>query len=214
MPTAVQHGSAVIVDGNTFQRKLLRSILRTSGFIRVVEFDKLEFGLDEAKRTFPNFLFLDYDTASSSELLRGRPDISKTYLAEATYLIFIMENPTRYRVTSAIAHGAHWIISRPFSTNALNARIQAAMNPDQLDTSTPMVSSIKDNLALQTARIANRDLDPVSLSSVTSSSRTIQQDDFFENDMFDDYDEIFQRKSGAEQSEKDKAKADADTFLI
>ena len=214
MPTAVQHGSAVIVDGNTFQRKLLRSVLRTSGFIRVAEFDKLEFGLDEAKRTFPNFLFLDYNTASSSELLRGRPDISKTYLGEATYLIFIMENPTRYRVTSAIAHGAHWIISRPFSTNALNARIRAVMNPDHLDTNAPVARSLKDNQAQQAARIANRDLDPVSLTSITSSSRPIQQDDFFENDMFDDYDEIFQRRTTSGQSEKEKTKAEADAFLI
>ena len=55
MPAPVQQGSAVIVDNNTFQRKLLRSILRTSGFSRVVEFDKFEFGLDEAKRTLSQF---------------------------------------------------------------------------------------------------------------------------------------------------------------
>ena len=95
MPAPIQHGSAVIVDENTFQRKLLRSILRSSGFSCVAEFDKFEFGLDEAKRTFANFLFLDYDTATNSDILRGRPEIRNTHLGEATYLIILLENPTR-----------------------------------------------------------------------------------------------------------------------
>ena len=214
MPAPVQQGSAVIVDNNTFQRKLLRSILRTSGFSRVVEFDKFEFGLDEAKRTFPNFLFLDFDTASSSELLRGRPDISKTHLGDATNLIIILENPTRCRVTHAIAHGAHWIISRPFSTNAINARIRAVMNPDQLGASAPMVRPLKDNLAEQAARIASRELDPVSLNTIATSSNAIQQDDFFENDILDDYDEIFQRQAASHRSDRDKNRANGDTLLI
>nr|WP_321460792.1 hypothetical protein [uncultured Cohaesibacter sp.] len=195
MLAKIQHGSAVVVDANTFQRKLLRSVLRNSGFNRVMEFDKFEFGIDETKRTFPNFLFLDYDTVSSSELLRGRQDISKTYLSEATHLIILMENPTRHRVNNAILHGANWVVSRPFSTKALNARICAVLNPRILETSAIKPATSYDNLAEQAAHLANRGLDPVSLFSIVASSPPIQKDDFFEKEMLEDYDEIFQRRS-------------------
>ena len=213
MHLPIQHGTAVIVDGNTFQRKMLRSILRTSGFSRVSEFDKIEFGLDEAKRTFPNFLFLDYDTASASELVRGRQDISKTHLNESTYLIIILENPTRHRVGSAIAHGAHWVVSRPFSTNALIARIRAAQNSSNLESYKTMTKALEYNLAKQSAHIASRGLDPVSLGSVTASTTPLERDSFFEEDIFDDYDEIFQRSTSSSAT-KNKTSQDEDAFLI
>ncbi|WP_319486268.1 hypothetical protein [uncultured Cohaesibacter sp.] len=195
MPASIEHASAVIVDMNTFQRKLLRSILRTSGFSRVAEFDKFEFGLDEAKRTFPNFLFLDYDTAAYSELFRGRPDISKSYLTEATRLIILMENATRFRVTSAIANGAHWVISRPFSTAAITRRITAMMDPDSLEASAVLARTLEDNLARQSSRMVGSELDPVSLKTIASAPCRTTHEDFMDDGMFDDYDAIFQRKS-------------------
>ncbi len=199
MPASIEHASAVIVDINTFQRKLLRSILRTSGFSRVAEFDKFEFGLDEAKRTYPNFLFLDYDTAAYSELFRGRPDISKSYLTDATRLIILMENATRFRVTSAIANGAHWVISRPFSTSAITRRITTMMDSDSLEASAVMARTLEDNQARQSSRMVGPELDPASLMTIASTPSRPTHEDFtgggIDNDMFDDYDAIFKRKS-------------------
>ncbi|WP_162916911.1 hypothetical protein [Cohaesibacter haloalkalitolerans] len=220
MPASIEHASAVIVDMNTFQRKLLRSILRTSGFSRVAEFDKFEFGLDEAKRTFPNFLFLDYDTAAYSELFRGRPDISKSYLTEATRLIILMENATRFRVTSAIANGAHWVISRPFSTAAITRRITAMMDPDSLEASALMARTLEDNLVRQSSRMVGPELDPVSLMTIASTPSRARQEDFMGddiyNDMFDDYDAIFQRKSqkASRPDESAGQTSDDEHFLI
>ena len=130
MSQPIRHGSAVIVDQNGFQQKLLRSLLRSSGFIRVTESDDIESGLDEAARSYPDFLFVDYDTAIQSDLLRGSQNIRENHLRANTNLIMLMQNPTRFRVDSAIASGAHWVISRPFSANILNLRIKALLEPD------------------------------------------------------------------------------------
>nr|WP_321455890.1 hypothetical protein [uncultured Cohaesibacter sp.] len=216
MPAPIQHGSAVIVDENTFQRKLLRSILRSSGFSCVAEFDKFEFGLDEAKRTFANFLFLDYDTATNSDILRGRPEIRNTHLGEATYLIILLENPTRYRVNCAIAHGAHWVISRPFSTNALNNRLHAVMNPAKLETTASISKFQQDKLSKQPTLLGSIQLDPISLQSVTTQTNHSTRDDFFEVDMMRDYDDIIKRKQNRPQSSNSGLCIDeeADQFLI
>lgn len=126
----LRYGTAVHVDRNNFQKKLLRSVLRSTGFIRVTELDDIESGLDEARRSHPDFLFADFDTAHESELLRGQPDIRKTYLNDNTLLVILLQNPTRYRVDSAISYGANWVISRPFSPKVLHRRLRALIEPE------------------------------------------------------------------------------------
>lgn len=125
----IRHGSAVLVDHNTFQRKLLRTVLRSSGFIRVSEFEDVEIGLDEASRIFPDFIFIDYETAQESELFRSRENMRTKMLGANTHMFILMQEPTRQRVTKAIGFGAHWVISRPFSPKSLNERLRAILNP-------------------------------------------------------------------------------------
>lgn len=125
----IRHGSAVLVDHNTFQRKLLRTVLRSSGFIRVSEFEDVEIGLDEASRIFPDFIFIDYETAQDSELFRSRENMRQKMLGANTNMFILMQEPTRQRVAKAIGFGAHWVISRPFSPKSLNQRLLAILNP-------------------------------------------------------------------------------------
>ncbi|WP_316860695.1 response regulator [uncultured Cohaesibacter sp.] len=132
MSLPIQHGSALILDDNTFHRKLLRSILRTSGFYHVTEFDNIEHGLEEAQRTYPNFVFLDFDTGTASDLARGNLNLRTKFLHASTHLIILLEHPTRNRVTNAISHGANWVISRPFSSRILTTRLQAVIDPSKV----------------------------------------------------------------------------------
>ena len=125
----LRHSSAVLVDRNLFQRKLLRTVLRSSGFTRVNEFDDIELGLDDARRLYPDFLFIDYDTAKGSELLRSQKNIRKSILGANTHVFFLMQHPTRKRVAKAVEFGAHWVISRPFSPKCLNNRLAAILDP-------------------------------------------------------------------------------------
>ncbi|WP_114010514.1 response regulator [Cohaesibacter intestini] len=125
----IRHGSAVLVDHNTFQRKLLRTVLRSSGFIRVSEFEDVEIGLDESSRIFPDFVFIDYETAQESELFRSRENMRTKMLGANTHMFILMQEPTRQRVTKAVGFGAHWVISRPFSPKSLNERLRAILNP-------------------------------------------------------------------------------------
>lgn len=125
----IRHGSAVLVDNNTFQRKLLRTVLRSSGFIRVNEFENVEIGLDEASRLFPDFIFIDYETAQGSELFRSRENIRNKMLGANTRMFFLMQDPTQQRVAKAVEFGAHWVISRPFSPKSLNQRLRAILDP-------------------------------------------------------------------------------------
>ena len=125
----IRQGSAVLVDHNTFQRKLLRTVLRSSGFIRVSEFEEVEIGLDEASRIFPDFIFIDYETAQGSELFRSRENMRKKMLGANTHMFIMMQEPTRQRVAKAIGFGAHWVISRPFSPKSLNERLKAILDP-------------------------------------------------------------------------------------
>lgn len=132
MHHTLEHCSAVLIDRNSFQRKLLRSLLRSSGFNRFTELDNLETGLQEAKRAIPDFIFADYDTAKASDLLRGISCISNEYLPRHTRFIMLMDNPTRPRVKSAISIGSHWVLCRPFSPRTLNQRIKAVLDPGSL----------------------------------------------------------------------------------
>ncbi|WP_373236129.1 response regulator [Cohaesibacter celericrescens] len=126
----IQHGSAILVDRNGYQLKMLRTLLRSSGFNRVTEFDDIETGLNEAGRSHPDFLFVDFDTAQHSELLRGQKDLRRSYLSPNTHLLFLMQNPTRKRVIKAITCGGSWVVSRPFSPTSLNRRIRAILDQD------------------------------------------------------------------------------------
>ncbi|WP_319532794.1 hypothetical protein [uncultured Cohaesibacter sp.] len=132
MSQTLSNGVAVLVDQNAFHQKILRNLLRSTGFSRVVEFTGFEEGLDEATRTRSDFLFADYDTARKSEILRVNGDLRKSHLTNGTNLIFLMQNPTRKRVKSAIASGANWVISRPFSPTCLYERINATLYPDSV----------------------------------------------------------------------------------
>lgn len=123
------HGSAVLVDTNAFQRKMLRTLLRGSGFGRIQEMECFETAMDEANRSVPDFLFVDYDTARQSELMRANHNLRSKYLQPSTNLIFLMHNATRPRVNSAISRGANWIVSRPFSPKSLDRRIRAVLDP-------------------------------------------------------------------------------------
>lgn len=129
MSSPIQHSSAVLVDTNAFQRKLLRSLLRGSGFQRLMEADCLDTALDEASRSYPDFIFIDYDTAKRSELMRGSHNIRQKYLKGGTHIIFLLHNATRPRVDDAIASGANWVLCRPFSPKSLDRRIRAVMDP-------------------------------------------------------------------------------------
>lgn len=129
MSLNVTHGSAVLVDTNAFQRKMLRTLLRGSGFGRIQEMECFDTAMDEAGRSMPDFLFVDYDTARRSELMRGNHDLRSKHLRPGTNLIFLMHNATRPRVDSAISRGANWIVSRPFSPKALDRRIRAVLDP-------------------------------------------------------------------------------------
>ena len=129
MTLPIQRGVAVLVDKNQYQRKLMRTLLKTSGFNRVTEIDSFEQGLNEANRTVPDFIFIDYDTAHKSELMRTHQDIRESFLQRSTYVIFLVSNPTRSRVKRAITCGAHWVVSRPFSQKCINRRIHALLDP-------------------------------------------------------------------------------------
>ncbi len=142
--------SAVLVDKNSFQRKLLRSLLRTSGFHRLHETESFESGLQESKRSLPDFLFIDYDTAKGSDLLRGASNIPKQYLAHHTRMIMLMDNPTRPRVKTAIDIGSHWVLSRPFSPQTLDRRIRAVMDPGSLI----KIASVNDPRSFKDAKEA------------------------------------------------------------
>ena len=144
MSLPIRHGSAVLVDTNAYQRKMLRTLLRSSGFNRVLELDNFEDGVDEANRSFPDFLFVDYDTARRSELLRGNQNIRTKHLAASCHVIFLMQNPTRARVDAAISSGANWVLSRPFSPKSLDRRIRAVLDPGscmRIEFMTDMVSA-------------------------------------------------------------------------
>ena len=132
MSQTLSKGAAVLVDQNAFHQKILRNLLRSSGFSRVVEFTGFEEGLDEATRTRSDFLFADYDTARKSEILRVNGDLRQSHLTKETNLIFLMQNPTRKRVKAAIASGANWVISRPYSPTCLYKRINATLYPDSV----------------------------------------------------------------------------------
>ncbi len=155
MSLPIQHGSAVLVDTNAFQRKLLRSLLRGSGFQRVMETDCLDSGLDEASRSYPDFIFIDYDTAKRSELTRGDQNIRQKYLKSGTHMIILLQNATRPRVRDAISSGANWVLSRPFSPKSLDRRIRAVMDPgsciriDQANTNQPALSKVQQEPAQQ-----------------------------------------------------------------
>ncbi|SNY90925.1 Response regulator receiver domain-containing protein [Cohaesibacter sp. ES.047] len=136
MSQTLNDGAAVLVDQNAYQQKMLRSLLHGSGFSRIAEFNALEEGLNEAVRMSSDFLFADFDTAQSSEMMRCNGDLRKTFLPDNTNLIFLMKHPTRKRVETAIASGAQWIISRPYSPASLYQRIHATLAPQS-------VSSIK-----------------------------------------------------------------------
>lgn len=129
MSLKLAHGSAVLVDTNAFQRKMLRTLLRGSGFARIQEMDCFDTAMDEANRSVPDFLFVDYDTARRSDLMRGKHNLRSKYLKPGTNLIFLMHNATRPRVDSAISRGANWIVSRPFSPKSLDRRIRAVLDP-------------------------------------------------------------------------------------
>ncbi|HAT84999.1 MAG TPA: hypothetical protein DCS30_02925 [Rhizobiales bacterium] len=133
----LEYCSAVLVDKNNFQRKLLRSLLRTSGFHRIFETDSFEGGLTESKRSSSDFLFIDYDTARQSDLLRVASNIPRQHLARHTRLIMLMDNPTQPRVKTAIDIGSHWVLSRPFSPQTLDRRIRAVLDPGSLIKITP-----------------------------------------------------------------------------
>ncbi|MCV6601987.1 MAG: hypothetical protein OIF54_10590 [Cohaesibacter sp.] len=96
------------------------------------ETETFEGGLEESKRSFPDFLFIDYDTAKNSDLMRGIDNIPQQYLANHTRLIMLMDNPTRPRVRTAIEIGSHWVLSRPFSPQTLDRRIRAVLDPGSL----------------------------------------------------------------------------------
>ena len=129
MLAAIRHGTAVLIDSNNYQRKMLRTLLRTSGFRRVSEFEDMESGVEEASRAFPDFLFVDFDTALQSELSRGNQNWRDNHLGADTYLVILLQNCTRQRVERSISFGAHWVVSRPFSPNSLNRRIRAVLDP-------------------------------------------------------------------------------------
>ena len=133
----IDQGFAVLVDRNGFQRKLLRSLLRSSGFERVTEYNNLETGLDEAQRVNPDFFFLDFDTAAQSDLFRAQQNFKQSYFNFNTHLIFMLDNATHPRVKRAIASGAHWVLSRPFSPNSLNQRLNAILRPPKSEFPAP-----------------------------------------------------------------------------
>ena len=132
MSSSLEHRTAMLIDTNNYQRKMLRTLLRSSGFHRVNEVECFETGLVEAKRSYPDFVFADFDTAKRSDLMRGKKNIRREFLGLGTHLIFLLHNATRFRVDSAIASGANWVVSRPFSPKCLDRRIRAVLDPGSL----------------------------------------------------------------------------------
>nr|WP_321460152.1 response regulator [uncultured Cohaesibacter sp.] len=127
-----ENGTAVLVDQNAFHRKLLRSVLRSVGFYEISEHEEVRTGLKQVMQTHPDFVFMDYDTATGSDISNYQKNIQGVYHDRQTYLFILMSHPTFSRVDKAIDSGADWIISRPFSQQALTRRLHAILHPSPL----------------------------------------------------------------------------------
>ena len=178
----IRYGTAVLADKNGYQRKILRTLLRSSGFHRVSEFDNIEAGLAEAERAQPDFMFVDYDTAQQTDLLRGKQDLAKTYLSSNSHLIILLQNPTRHRVDSAISSGASWVISRPYSPKILNRRLRAILDPSFV----VALSGPNEPIKVETPLTRSQSIEQLSISDLTRQmDELLEKSSYFSGDQSD-----------------------------
>ncbi|WP_319413356.1 response regulator [uncultured Cohaesibacter sp.] len=123
------NGTAVLVDNNNAQRALMRSVLRSIGFEEIDEYEDINGGIKQVLKTGPDFMFMDFDTATCLQKMSNPPNLQNDFIRGRSHLVIMMSNPTIGRVNQAISYGADGVISRPFSQCDLIKRLNAIVGP-------------------------------------------------------------------------------------
>lgn len=114
-----------VVDDLKFTQMIIRTILQPLRLKKLRFYETAEAALQEMKLDAPCMLIADWriqDTAGAKllELVR-RADMGRL---ACTSVIVTLENPTRHDAECAFKLGAHAIVTKPFSLQSLQRRVQ------------------------------------------------------------------------------------------
>ena len=128
-PSPYAHIAVLVVDDDTYLRKIVRSLLIGFGVQRVYEAGDGAQGLEVLQQFKPDVLLIDWEMPmlNGAEMIRlvRNPETSP----HATVPIILMTAHTeRHRIEQAMQMGVNEMLVKPFSAKALLQRLDLVVN--------------------------------------------------------------------------------------
>ncbi len=121
--------SVLLVDDDTYLRKITRSLLMSFGVRRVYEAGDGAQGLEHLNQFRPDVVLLDWEMPmlNGAEMIRlvRNPRTSSNPMVP---IVLITGYTERYRIQEALQLGVNEVLSKPFSAKGLLQRLNLVVN--------------------------------------------------------------------------------------
>ena len=121
--------SVLLIDSSAHYRRIVRTMLYQASLHRIFEAADLSSAATMFIQKLPNIVVLDWDLPDSGSVkcLASIRSFKTSPFAKAPVLV-MMERPDRRSVVQAAKLGAHEIITKPISPNALWLHLSGIIN--------------------------------------------------------------------------------------